>query len=232
MKRTAILAHAASASARAEEDLKQWQSFLISSVGGGWKNDTELAVISNPSKEKILREVRLAASDDYVFVVFLGSGELRKDRLGFPEVVLSLGGSERISERELNPLNDRCSILIDVGRGSSSENSALPEPRLGSNVHVSRARNVFEGKIQQAEKGCVKIYASSLKADALNDCSFSSNLINESIRWAGHHNGVLDLHEAALSISGRSDEIHSSAGLRYQGGRRLHHFPFAVNPSE
>lgn len=230
MKRTAILVNANSASAGAKQDLDYWHSYLVSPIGGAWVNNEEVHVVSNPSKEDILNLVRPATSDDYVIVVYIGHGELRKDRLGFPETFLSLGGSDTISERELNPRSDRCSIFIDTARRSYSDILVATKPIPTSEIGSPRARDLFNSEFEKAEKGCVKIYAAKFSSDFPNDHSFSVKLISHSVEWATRNHGVLDLHQAISLTSTVSERSHSSEAPRYQGGRRLHHFPFAVNP--
>lgn len=230
MKRTAILANASSGSATgAQLDLEHWHSFLVSPLGGAWLEGKEVHVLSNPSKDDIVNLVRPAVSDDYAIVVFFGHGELRKDRLGFPEIFLSIKGSDSISERELNPRNNRCSIFIDPGRSVPGKSLEMQAPR-SEEIKLSRARQLFDSEIAKAEEGCVKIYADNLSQEAQHDHSFSARLLDQSVEWARREHGTLDLKQAIALTSDQLKRIPPSQGPRYQAGRRLHHFPFAVNP--
>lgn len=233
MKRTAIIANANSNDAAGvQQDVSDWHTFLVSPVGGAWLASEEIRILSNPSREDILNLVRPAATDDYVIVVFLGSGELRKDRLGFPETFLSLNESSVISERELNPRNDRCSIFIDSGRVDSGAKLVVAQPKQIEGIEFSHARSLFDAELEKAEKGCVKIYAPNLGRHGQHSHSFSGTLISQSSEWATRNHGTLDLHQAISLTSGVFERSSLPEGPLYQGGRRLHHFPFSVNPTE
>lgn len=232
MKRTAILANAnPSNAAGALQDLKLWHSFLISPVGGAWLDRKEIHVLPGPSKEDILNLVRPAISDDYVIVVVFGHGELRKDRLGFPETFISLNGSEAISERELNPRNERCTIFIDLGRNEAGNSIAIPSHGLDE-IRLSRCRESFDSEIVKAETGCAKVQAANLNSESPHKTSFSATLIDQSIQWAQRDHGTLNLHQAISLTSEVFNRTPLLKGPRLQAGRRLHQFPFAVNPKD
>lgn len=233
MKRTAILVGAKSGDATGvQHDLNHWHSFLVSPIGGAWLDRQEIHILSNPSESNITDLVRLSASDDYVVVVFLGHGELRKDRLGFPETFISLPGLGSISERELNPRNDRCSIFIDLGRNALARMASATQSQKSDENRLPRSRELFDSEIAKSEKGCVKIYAENLSPEAQPENSFSATLINQSIEWAQRDYGTLDLHRAMALTCDQFKRSHLPQGPRYQGGRRLRHFPFAVNPKD
>ena len=232
MNRTAILANANSGNAGAQRNLEHWHSFLVSPLGGAWLDKKEVHVLSNPSKADMQTQLRSAAADGYVIVVFLGHGEFRKDLLGFPEVFLSLHGSDAISERELNPRSDRCSIIVDLGQNESTIKSIAMQPTDFDEIRLSRARELFDSEVTRAEKGCVKVYAANLNRETQHNHSFSATLIEQSIEWAQRHHGTLDLHQAISQTTEIFERKTLLQGPRYQGGRRLHHFPFAVKPKD
>ncbi len=232
MKRTAILVNANSGKSAAQRDLENWRSFLVSPLGGAWLATEEVHVLSNSSKEDIKTLVRSAASDDYVVVIFIGEGELRKDRLGFPEAFLFLNHSGAISERELNPRNDRCAIFIDHGLDGMPEESRVIAMLNLDETGLARARRLFDTEVARTEKGCVKVYPANFGCENQHKDSYSAMLIEKSDAWSKCNRGTLDLQNAISLTSEAFGRMALPSGPRYQGGRRLHHFPFAISTKD
>jgi hypothetical protein len=211
------------------EDLNNWRSFLKSPSGGGWfeSDDHEILTLINPSKNEILKEIKSISIVDFSIVLFIGEGYLKKDFLGFDEYFLYLKDNDEISERDLNPGNERCLIVFDTFRSYDSINKNIfidTDMSLVTNYRVA-----YENYLMQCEKGLIKIFPFNFKT--FKSFSFSNILLNITESWINKNQGILKIDEAMELVDSYFIDNLSEEAPVYQGGRRLRHFPFAINLS-
>jgi hypothetical protein len=103
------------------------------------------------------------------------------------------------------------------------------EPFPESELEPKRFRTLYDQALEMAEKGLVSVYSTGLDAVAPDTSSLSRFLIHSAIEWAASNHGILTLDQAVLLASAAIAEKKPQQNPEYHGGRRLRHFPFAVN---
>jgi hypothetical protein len=212
-------------------DLAAFYSFLQSNHGGAW-DTKEIFRGENSARNQILSAINAAKNADYSLVFFAGHGEAVKMGLPWLETRMLLSSGETITERELNSGSPRCTLILDCCRRTPEQNkemflinaSILLERGEGS----SDFRNFYEKNLSAAESGLVKVYATATGSAAADKHSFTQHLLNESYMWATRNKGTLDLGDAVALAKNAMKRENPQQRPEYQGGRRLRHFPFAV----
>lgn len=212
-------------------DIEAWRSFLQTSIGGCWRSD-EVIDLSGKSKDVALEEIKSAQGYFYTMVIFAGHGEVRKDQYGFLRTYAWLNDDVAMSEHELNPGSERATLIMDCCRkvqlqliNESMEKYALDELVLNG----VDTRKVYENELDMCETGFVKVYAADIGQSASDNESFSRTLI-EGLRDAyvhGNMGRVVNIRDA-VNLAARI--LPPQQTPVYNGGRRLKHYPFAINP--
>ena len=213
-----------------EEEVAAWKQFLMSSLGGCWEED-EVVNLSGKDKPSVLAEISKAKDDFYTMILFSGHGDVVKDRLGFPRTHIYLNDYEMVSELEMNPKNPRVTMVLDCCRrerkiiGESMEEFAVDEFLLNG----VDTRQSYEAAIAECEMGCVKVYAAALGQQAADEDSFTRTMLACAKEYyvRGMSSNVLTVKDA---VELANTELPPQQTPVYNGGRRLHHFPFAVHP--
>ena len=164
-------------------------------------------------------------------ILFSGHGDVVKDRLGFPRTHIYLNDYEAVSELEMNPKNPRVTMILDCCRrerkiiGESMEKFATDEFLLNG----VDTRQSYEAAIAECETGCVKVYAAALGQQAADEDSFTRTMLACAKEYyvKGMPSNVLTVKDA---VELANAELPPQQTPVYNGGRRLHHFPFAVHP--
>lgn len=214
-----------------KKDASEWKSFLMSGQGGAW-SDKEITVMLDADKGEIVSEIKKAKISDYALIAFSGHGYIRKDDLGFNETFLVIKDNVDISERQLNPGNDRCMVIIDCCRKAPDEfliESTAKVRNFFEFNNLGRLRKLYDEAIIKSEKGCTKIYAADIGQAASDDASFTQYLIAVSRRWAMDECGILNIDKAMDLVVQKMKNTNPQQVPVYRGGRRLHHLPFSVN---
>jgi len=208
-------------------DISAWKEFLMSPHGGSWEKD-EIWDLSELSPEDIRAALQTGRAVDYSLVCFSGHGYLTQDQWGFGLTMVWVDDVNKMSERELNPGSPWTMMILDCCRKrEEKEKIALAnEARRMHYWHNTRA--FFEKELLKCEKGLVKVYAADEEEGADDERSFSRVLMEVAQHAIAHYSdGVLPInHAVALA----KDEMPPQQNPVYRGGRRLHHFPFAVAP--
>ena len=209
-------------------DLVAWRRFLTSPIGGNW-HDNEIDEITSGDRLEVLANLFLCCHSDYTLVAFSGHGELVRDKHGFPETIISLHDGEEMSERQLNTGADRCMTVLDCCRRYPPTEkiamNSLNESVKWANYLDTRAK--YERLLNQSEKGYVRVYGAGEDRAAADEYSFTRAMIDaakESI--GGYADGVIPINEAVRLAKSKLPPQQSPV---YNGGRRIGHFPFAVN---
>ena len=208
-------------------DIAAWKQYLMSPYGGSWAED-EILDLSGRSKDNIVSMLQVGRTIDYSLVCFSGHGYLTKDRLGFNMTMTLINDVDEMSERELNPGSPWCMQVFDCCRkGPENEKVGFSNEALNKSVQYN-TRILFENEMLKCERGLVKVYAVGEDEEADDERSFSRVLMAVSKEKVGSStNGVLHIDEA---VRFANDEMPPQQNPVYRGGRRLHHFPFAVMP--
>ena len=208
-------------------DIVAWKQYLMSSYGGCWTGD-EIVDLSGSSKEYISTVLQAASMIDYSLVCFSGHGYLAKDKWGFSVTKVWINDVVEMSERELNPGSSWTMMLLDCCRkGPGYEKIALANESLNMSLQYN-TRTIFDNELLKCEKGLVTVYAAGEGEGAADERSFSRVLMGVSKDKVGASaNGVLHIDEAVRLAN---EEMPPQQNPVYRGGRRLHHFPFAVLP--
>jgi hypothetical protein len=201
-----------------------WDRFLRSNLGGAWSSQ-EIMRSSSGKREAILAEIHHVKEVDYSLLIFVGRGEFRKADLPWPEAHILLNDGSVLSETEINPGTPRCTLIFDWSVQGDND-VAVGNDCSGERSDESRA--VFERAMETAEAGLVKICASVSGEGSIKGQSFSSQLFSVAQRWAETNDGALSLQKAVSLVDATANKLHPALKTEYQGGRRLHHFPFAV----
>lgn len=115
----------------ARKDIKSWQKFLASSLGGEWDEDSEIIIKHKPISFEIVNLIQ-AHTNDYVFIAFSGHGCERTNSNGTSEILLCLNDKEQyVPAQSLTPAKFG-TIILDCCRGhgdSTLETGVFNETR-------------------------------------------------------------------------------------------------------
>lgn len=206
-------------------DIVAWKQYLMSPFGGSWAED-EILDLSGSSKDNIVSMLQVGRTVDYSLVCFSGHGYLTKDRLGFNMTMTLINDVDEMSERELNPGSPWCLQIFDCCRkGPENEKVGFSNEALNKSVQHD-TKMLFENELLKCERGLVKVFAADEGQAAADKKSFSRTLI-EIARSAVEtcQDGILRINDA---VRFAQIEMPPQQTPVYLGGRRLHHFPFAV----
>lgn len=221
-------------------DLDAWKDYLISPLGGAWNHDEIIEMENARTEEDIIEAVKTGENADYAFIAFSGHGgiyEQKRNILGLPETFIYLNEHTVLSEYKLNPGRNckRCTIILDCCRTVIKESyfnkKAFAQEAYDDNIRL-RSRNLFDRQLNLSDKGCVKVYATEIGYSAADNPSFSRVLINSSKKhMEKSKSSVLYLNNAVEYAKEVMLKYTPQQIPQYRGGRRLNHYPFAVNPT-
>ena len=98
----------------ARADVDNFSQFLQSEIGGSWY-EWEIVPLHNPTRSRVLAELKNAKDVDYSFVTFAGHGYHARSNV-IEETRVCLNDTEEMAVSELDPKNDRCLSIIDCCR--------------------------------------------------------------------------------------------------------------------
>lgn len=207
-------------------DIRSWKNFLLSPLGGGWQPE-ELIDMTGWKRADILEGIQKGKSCDYSCVIFSGHGYMDVDAYGFTSTFVNVNDEVTLSEGDLNPGNPRCLMILDCCRKFPSEDDLVPVmDSFAMEKSASFTRKTFDDEVMKAERGLVTVYAAEEDHSAMDGRSFSRSLIRVASQFReAFENGVLHIDRATeLAEQFLVKQQHPV----YNGGRRLHHFPFAI----
>lgn len=209
-------------------DASSWRDYLISARGGAWYN-SEIVILRNPDKSMVINEVN-SINSDYAFIAFSGHGYVSKETS--LTMVCVNGGN--LSESELTPSAQRSVVVMDSCRGALLESAmrSVASSLLSKGLNLyDDYRKIFDESVLSAEAGECKIYGCAFDQAAQESSAgglFTKSFIETGENWRGR--GALDIKSAfdnAYQLVRSRDKVQTPV---FRGGRRLRHFPFAVNP--
>ncbi len=212
-------------------DLTAIYSFLRSNPGGSWE-PKEISLDEDPTRDNILKSVREAKDAEYTLVYFAGHGEVVKTELPWGETQMHLSSGQTISERDINSGSPRCTLIMDCCRRTPEQDEAelliKTSMLLEHGEGGAEFRNLYLNSLAAAESGLVKIFATNIGGSAADTHSFTQHLLNETNIWASKNRGILHLGDAVELARNSMKRENPQQQPEYRGGRRLRHFPFAV----
>jgi hypothetical protein len=209
----------------AVKDAGTWEEFLLSNRGGAWK-DNEITILSNPTQQTV-RSVIMRMNNGYGFVTFSGHGYVSAQT---KETMVCLQGGN-ISETALTPSSSRATVILDSCRGVKTVAfaEAISAMRKQANDAI-QYRHLFDTALENAETGVCKLYGCGFGQAAGEEPEiggdFTQALIQTGKSWNGK--GVFSLRNAydtAEQVVRRKTPQQTPEG---KFGRRIRHFPFAV----
>lgn len=213
-------------------DIRLWGDFLRSPEGGAWEA-SEIIDATYLNKSSLLKELERARHIDFTIVVFAGHGYTVQTELPWTEINLILGTGETILERELNSKSPRCCMILDCcrARGDNIEvvSERLKAASLKEIYETMLARAAYINALSQTEKGAVTVYSTGDNTTAADWKSFSQHVIHSAKTWTHNQRGILTIKDAVQIGAAELIKTHPQQHAEYHGGRRLHHFPFAVS---
>lgn len=210
-----------------DADIAAWKAFLSSAVGGGWTSG-EIEDLSGWSRENLLDYCHSGVASDYSLVCFSGHGFVAKDDLDFDVTHLKLNDSEIVAEWELYPRGERGLMILDCCR-MPRELSVWKMPlEESSSWDLESSRKMFNQCMMHCEKGVSTVYAVNVNQQAEDDPSFTRAMLDTAVQMASTAlTAVVRVNEAVERVKGNMSLRKSPL---YEGGRRVGHFPIAVNP--
>lgn len=223
-------------------DVRSLRLFLLSNPGGAW-DDKEIVVLRNPSKVDVQRELVQARSSDYCFVSASGHGRHVQGR-GIDETRFCCNQNEEIAAHQLNCGSQRSTVFLDCCRHvTRTEDISIFESRAKSIKKYAADRSAylyratFDAALGAAETGCCYLYSCDLHQAAQetqNGGYFTQACVDAAVEWHENYQqgkprilDLWDVHSLASQIVKRREPQQDP---KYQLGRRLRHFPFAVFP--
>lgn len=250
MKRRAILIEAANLKGQdplpgAVVDVKNYQRYLCSIEGGNWFT-SEIRPLSKPSKCELLEEIRKAEQEaEYLFISFSGHGYTKKaNPYLFPALsvnqltMLCINDTDEISISEINPriksflIADSCRTIERVEKAFASFSESLSDSV--RSYRETQARMSFDSAVQQAEAGQIIAYSCGINESAGEDKNrggnFSAAMMESGLQLAGSGaRRTITTRETFETARLMVRKLSAQQNPEYNPGRRLRHFPFAVN---
>ena len=167
MKRHALLIANLDA-AGAQNDINNWKKYLQSGIGGAW-NETEIEVLTNPSKAclEVILYLTKDANYDFVIVVYAGHGGWARSTY----LEINPKG-ETVNETQLKGLAPREILSLDCCRATTKVADILNEAQLKmfSDTIRSSIRLRYDARMMQAIAQQVTLYACSV-----GECAYCTN---------------------------------------------------------
>ncbi|UJA04225.1 hypothetical protein F9230_07620 [Acinetobacter johnsonii] len=227
-------------------DIKNINSFLLSAIGGAWK-ESELINLTNPTIEEVRNKISLLKQFDYSFVFFAGHGYYS---MGKDSTILNLNATQELDSIELREGASKHTLILDCCR-ILKDDRILKEAALGSLIFdsanqqkptASECRTYFNKKIEECNPGLVVMNSCNLNESAEESASrggyYTSSLIKSSQDWANQKLLSIDLSKKYEIYS--TQQCHNEASIRvkklsgnrqnpvFEGPRSENKFPFAV----
>lgn len=210
MKRKALLIGNTHGLPGVKIDLKKFENFLVSEIGGAWLAG-EIETINNPSKNYLLNKIEITKQQrhDYVIVLFSGhGGHARRTILEINQAGETIEDSQLhgISPRQIT-IHDCCrSILQPV-----MESAALDSVDFMARNQYSNVRQRYDSRIMQAIPQQAKLYSCSIGQvayDTKDGGIYTSNLLASArkIPWSQADKTIGAAHQEAIEPTERQSK--------------------------
>lgn len=227
-------------------DIKNINSFLLSAIGGAWK-DSELINLTNPTINEVRKNISLLMQYDYSFVFFAGHGyySIQKD-----STILNINATQELDSIELREGASKHTLILDCCR-VLKDDRVLKEAAMESLIFdsanqqkptASKCRAYFNKKIEECSSGLVVMNSCDLNETAGENASrggyYSSSLIKSAEDWANNKLLNINLNQEYATYS--TQKCHDTASIRvkklsgnrqnpvFEVSRTGDKFPFAI----
>ena len=191
------------------KDADRYHNFMMSPVGGVW-DGIEIRRLPRPS----IREVRSAISEcslaDYCLVMFSGHAAYSTiDR----QLVLDLGGGQRIASTELQTggakqtiILDCCRVVYDVPLLEKKSAIASFSAQTLRETDPRKCRELFSKTVEQAPSSLVTLYSCTPGEYSIDlggvGGLYNTSLLNAAVSWAADEaRKAASTPQAALSVA-------------------------------
>lgn len=179
MKRKALLIGNTHGLPGVKIDLKKFERFLISDIGGAWLS-SEIEIIQNPSKSHLINKIEITKLQrhDYAVVLFSGhGGHARRTILEINQAGETIEDSQLhgIAPRQIT-VHDCCRSIVQP----VAENLVLESAEFMKRNSYNDVRQRYDSRIMQAIPQQVKLYSCSVGQvayDTKDGGIYTSNLL-------------------------------------------------------
>jgi hypothetical protein len=221
------------------EDLKRYQRFLRSPIGGWW-DDEEIVVLEEPDAKEVLSAIRSISDADYSLVMFSGHG-----RKPGTSTLISLGDDELAAPRLYTAR--RQTVILDCCRYAPPPTLIVEElaksiAKAKAFLDPARCRYLYEKRIRESAGGRVLMYACSpggfayvLDGDPNAGGVYAQTLIDVAVNWAKQKRHER-LRHVILSVVGAHGLAKQQVEIESEGDQEPSirfpkaspHYPFCV----
>lgn len=217
-------------------DIECLSEFLQTPLGGAWQNH-EIKILDFSIQDIGVSDLQLSISNletvDYAIIAYFGHGYTTKDEYGFPQTILEIAPDIHFSAKDLR-ITKKTLLLLDCCRTMFTEQMIKEASNFSFHAGIvsPQARTLYDRMIEISERGVISIFSTQNNHAASGTHTFTQALVQACQYW-GATRKTNELHclttkeafQLALPIlHANTPEQHPE----YQGGRRMHHFPFAI----
>ena len=164
MNRKALLIGNSNGLSGVKKDISNWQSFLMSDIGGRWLLPEEIDIKMNPSKAELLTILNSMKNKyDFVIVIYSGHGAYSRG------TILEINSKEEyIYESDLKGIAPRQISVFDCCRALVTQDSISESLRTFSikDQAISNIRQAYETRIMMSNPQQISLYACSIGESA------------------------------------------------------------------
>ncbi len=201
-----------------EVDLRSYQEFLMSPLGGSWTK-AEVVALRNPTNAQIQVELNALRSVDYSFVLFGGHGYFDK---GKSTTMIDINAYTSIDSKDLRAGARTHTLVIDCCRKVANIvlKALAEELREIQRLDPAACRRLFDEGLAAASGALTVLWGCSIGEGAGDDSAnggyYSGGLLEVAADWA---KGQSPTRPAMLSIV----SVHDGAVprvIQHSGGRQ------------
>ncbi|MDJ1485980.1 caspase family protein [Cytophagaceae bacterium YF14B1] len=217
-------------------DIQNFESFLLSPIGGGWQKEEIVTFPLNPTKRDVLRYLIALKQYDYAFVYFSGHGKTQATGVSQWQSV-QLNQAEELNITQFQSSAKRQLTIIDACRdvedfSNFSGVSGIWESS-STGEQLVKARTIYNNCLSKFMPGYLVWYATQLGTTATDDGrgGVFSNSVLRAVSLLNKHTNkdiitIADVHRVASKLM----EKYSQVPQLVSDGRLLQ-LPFAVKSS-
>jgi hypothetical protein len=228
---------------RVPRDLRNYDRFLRSPLGGAWYS-SEIVALDDPPAFAVEAAIHTLKSADYSLVLFSGHGHVTSDGRS---TIICLRGNDEINSNELRAGSKKHTLIVDCCRVIERPSRKLAEDALAKmdaaaarRLTPERSRRLFEHEISQCPSGLVVLHSCAVDETAGDDSGrggyYAYSLIEATEDWLESNSTDLSKEYAVLRIPRAHERakviVQQLSGNRQnpqiEKPRSEPYFPFAI----